>query len=253
MSPATVCGFESNPLIKRRVTALSILLTVVMVLAFSIPQAAQATTYRYWNFWVEQDNNWQFATVGAASTKPTDGETQAWRFSASAPGVASIPPADAPRVIFDVTCGETPVIVGKKRVAILVDSGDAILAPSGETPPALTAHCAIGDPDATGMELLNSVTQTRNDNGLICAIDGFPARECTAPVDDSLAAAITSAPSLTDSIVSVSSKDQDLAVGSESDSPTEGSGALAPVGTALVLGILAVIGFAYWRRSRSSR
>jgi hypothetical protein len=101
-------------------------LVLVTILLFSLSAAvgAQATAYRYWNFWTQDGDTWSYSPVGPASTNPTEGSVQAWRFDASSPGVAGLAPANSPRAAFEIACADVDPIVGIKRVAIVIDSGD---------------------------------------------------------------------------------------------------------------------------------
>ena len=134
-------------------------------------------------------------------------------------------------------------ITGTKRIAIVIDAGDPALAPEGETPPAPTAYCAVGKVDANGYELLKTVVELRTDNGFICGISGFPETECATPVSDYVASASPQRIPLTPI--------PDVAIeSSEQATDSTQTSSLAPVGTAVVIGLLAVAGFYFWRRRK---
>ena len=217
-------------------------LVLVTILLFSLSAAvgAQATAYRYWNFWTQDGDTWSYSPVGPASTNPADGSVQAWRFDASSPGVPGLAPANSPRAAFEIACADVDPIVDIKRVAIVIDSGDQALAPSGETPPEPAVYCAVGTLDANGYDLLKSVVVLRTDGGFTCGISGYPLSECATPVADYVASTppqpiTTHQPAVT------------------ADKPAESAAqsSLAPLGTALVFGLLSVAGFYFWRRSKS--
>ena len=50
-------------------------LVLVTILLFSLSAAvgAQATAYRYWNFWTQDGDTWSYSPVGPASTNPAEG------------------------------------------------------------------------------------------------------------------------------------------------------------------------------------
>lgn len=138
---------------------------------------AQAA-YRYWGYWLgtpDQAQQWTFASVGPAFRTPADGTVEGWRF-AVASLQSSTPPAIAPD--FDAICGPTPVRDGRKRVALIVDPGGASDAPEGQQPPGAWAMCVSAEPGANGMEILRSAADVRLDRGFVCAVAGYPTREC---------------------------------------------------------------------------
>lgn len=225
-----------RPLIRN----ISLVLVTTLMFSLSVAGNANAAEYRYWNFWTQEGDSWIFSPVGPASTNPLEGSAQAWRFDASSPSASGAPPADSPTEVFERVCGGVTPIVGTKRVAIVIDAGDPALAPDGEVPPAPTAYCAVGKPDTHGYDLLKTVVELRTDSGLVCAISGYPESECAAPVADYIAS--TPPQPIAQEPLPVVSQDADLA-------PSETG--LAQLGSALVIGLLAVAGFFFWRRSKS--
>jgi len=219
---------------------LGFVLAAILIFSVSVSGNASAATYRYWNFWTQNATSWSFSPVGPASTNPAEGSAQAWRFDASSPSVPGVAPADSPKAVFERACADVMPIVGTKRVAIVIDSGDPALAPDGETPSAPVAYCAVGKVDTNGYDLLKTIVELRTDNGLICGISGYPANECAAPVSDYLAS--ESAQPITDAVVI-----QDL----EATTPPSETSSLAPIGTAVVVGLIAVAGFYFWRRRKA--
>ncbi len=81
-----------------------------------------------------------------------------------------------PRAVatFDTLCAGTPAQAGKKRVGVVIDFGRAADAREGATPPAAKTGCAVVDPAANGIAVLNAVGATRTEKGLLCAIDAYP-------------------------------------------------------------------------------
>ena len=228
-------SIASRPLIQK----VSLALGATLMFCMSVAGHASAADYRYWNFWTQEGDSWVFSPVGSASTNPPEGSAQAWRFDASSPTDAGAPPADSPTEVFERVCGDVMPIVETKRVAIVIDAGDPALAPEGEVPPSPTAYCAVGKIDTHGYDLLKTVVELRTDNGFICGISGYPESECATPVTDYVAS-ISPQP-ITQELAPDVSRDADVASGQTS---------LAQLGSALVIGLLAVAGFFFWRRSR---
>ena len=229
-------SIASRPLIQK----VSVALGATLMFCMSVAGNANAAEYKYWTFWTQEGDSWVFSPVGSASTNPPEGSAQAWRFDATSPSVAGIPPADLPGAVFERACGDVLPIVGTKRVAIVIDSGDPALSPEGEVPPSPIAYCAVGKVDTHGYDLLKTVVELRTDNGFVCGISGYPVSECATPVNDYVAA--TPPQPITQELVADVVKD--AAVASSQTS-------MAQLGSALVIGLLAVAGFFYWRRSKS--
>jgi hypothetical protein len=225
-----------RPLIRN----ISLVLVTTLMFSLSVAGNANAAEYRYWNFWIQEGNSWIFSSVGPASTNPPEGSVQAWRFDATSPSVAGFAPADPPNTVFERACSDVLPIVGTKRVAIVIDAGDPALAPDGEVPPLPTAYCAVGKLDTHGYDLLKTVVELRSDNGFICGISGYPASECATPVTDYVNS--TPPQPIAQQLVPDASRDADIASSETS---------LAQLGSALVIGLLAVAGFFFWRRSKS--
>ena len=143
--------------------------------------AADATAYRFWTYWTKP-SGWEFSSVGA-SRVPSDGSVEGWRFAVSAAASSGKPPRSG--VTFDSVCGPTPAAAGSKRVALVVDFGSSADAPPGDSPPAgVATHCAVVAPGANGYAVLADFAALRVESGLVCAVDGYPARGCGEPVAD---------------------------------------------------------------------
>ena len=156
--------------------------TAMLALA---PAARAETAYRYWTYWSVTDGAWRFATLGPASAVPVDGSVEGWRFAiTSAAGSAGDAPETNPATAFDSICGGTPAQAGMKRVALTIDFGMPQDAPEGELSPVNINTCVVGELDATGYELLRSITEVRVGDGLICGIAGYPLAECAELVED---------------------------------------------------------------------
>ena len=173
------------------VTLTSVALVVVPLLAVTVAfgtgssaavaSTAQSVLYRYWSYWTASASTWSFASVGA-SHRVVDGSVEGWRFGIQGQGSLLLSPRAEPS--FAALCGGTAAPVGGIRVAVYVDYGLASSAPAGQAPPAgSTGTCAVlATSPFTGYAALASVTGLpRTDNGLVCAISGYPSGEC-API-----------------------------------------------------------------------
>jgi hypothetical protein len=157
---------------RSRVLAVPGLVTALvlgLVWALAAPASADATAF--WGYWQADGAKWAFAQTGPASTHPKDGAVEGWRFAKSS-GESGTPPRDAPD--FAKVCGSTPEKSGTKRVAIVIDYGEAADAPAGAAPPAAKTSCATVPENATGSDVLAKVARPQSDkSGLICSIDTF--------------------------------------------------------------------------------
>lgn len=202
----------------------------IAVLALA-PAARADTAYRYWTYWSVVDGAWRFSTIGPASAVPPDGAVEGWRFTiATAIGSAGDAPDRSPADAFESICGDTPAVPGKKRVALAVDFGMPEEAPAGERSPADIRECVVGDADATGYELLRSITDVRVADGLVCGIESYPLVECAELVDGRP----TSSPGMVP-------LPESITAAAQSTSST------GPLISALALLAAAVIGLLAWR------
>jgi hypothetical protein len=211
-----------------------------------VPAPAHAAAYRYWTYWQAAPTSvaWSFATQGPGTAVPADGAVEGWAFGVT---TDSASPEDAPASLpdFAAVCGDTPAQPDSKRVALVVDPGPAAIAPAGQTPPAPLATCVVAAPDASGYEILRSVAEVRTDNGLVCAVAGYPAGECAPVLDGAEAAEVLAAAS--------EAANSAVASGSPSASATPVDGSAAgtqsssgtPLATVGVVALL-VIGVVVW-------
>ena len=160
-------------------------ITATLVLAGLVgawgASTAEATSYRFWAYWLGSDTGWSFSNQGA-SRRPADGTVEGWRFAVSEASSSTTPPRHS--TSFAQICGSTAPQDGKKRVGLVVDFGTTTDAPKGETPPARIATCVLAPADANGYAVLTAAVQLRTDTGLICGMNGYPAAECGVAVAD---------------------------------------------------------------------
>jgi hypothetical protein len=166
---------------RRVVGALSSLLVAgAAVTALAGPAHAE-DGYQYWNYFHLENDSWAFSDVGAAEFVPEDGDVEGLRFGTSTPSQGIEPRADLAEVGFDTVCGDTEAAEGEKRVALVVDFG---VEEGNGTPPEPRADCAVGDESASTQELLGEVADVRVESGMLCGVDGYPAKGCGEAVPD---------------------------------------------------------------------
>lgn len=229
-------------------------LAAAIVVTITATGSAHASAFRYWTYWRGDDGSWTFSSAGPAFVIPQDGDVDGWRFGISTEaGSAAGAPATEPS--FDAVCGDMVAPEGQKRVALIIDPGSVAQAPPAQSPPPSVTTCVVIAGDATGYDVLRSVTTVRvNDKGLVCGVGGYPTGECAPVLSDDEVAAITaaggSAPpvsvTLTDEQASAIA-DSSLASGF---TPDAGSG--TPWPTIGVIAIaLGLVGVLMWRRRRA--
>ena len=158
------------------------LLAVLSGIALATPASAEEG-YRYWNYFHLKNGEWTFATTGPSGYTPKDGAVEGYRFGATpASDTDGLPPrADLTEVNFETVCAGTEAGSGEKRVAVVIDYGTEADA-EDSAPPEPRADCAVVPADANGMQVLQSVVDVRVENDFACALDGYPASGCGAPV-----------------------------------------------------------------------
>lgn len=164
-------------------------LALAAVLASAAP--AEASTYRYWTYWWgsgtgKTASGWTFAQVGPAGHRVDDTWVLGWRFATTST-VGSTPPRQS--ADFATLCpGLSAPVTGSVRVALVIDYGTTADAPPGQTPPTTSTvrrECLTVAAGSRGVDVLRAAGVTvRSENGLICALDGYPVGECAPVVAD---------------------------------------------------------------------
>lgn len=177
----------------RSLISLSLL---IITSSISIPSSNAATGYRYWGYFQAQGGatSWTAAMTGP-SVEVKDGDVEGWTFVFSNNDIPAIAPMMDPD--FATLCDGIPETAGKVRVGLVVDFGDANIAPSGETPMEFFSDCVVVPTGSVGLDVLKSALDVRaGESGLICGIAGYPAQECGAEIEAPTAqeAVTTSAP-----------------------------------------------------------
>ncbi|MET9883436.1 SCO2322 family protein [Streptomyces sp. NPDC006430] len=225
--------------------ALALACTLGILLTVLASSPALAAGYRYWSFWEGTGGPWQYATQGPSTARPADGSALGFRFAVSKDAAAE---AAQPRAAADfaAVCASTPAVEGRKRIAVVVDFGDAADAPAGEAPPqeAPRTACARVAPDATAAEALAEVAKPLryNSAALLCAVSGYPKQGCGEQVADT-----QSTPSST----SAAGKKNEDAKGAK-EAKDEGGGPSAGLLAGLAA-LAALAAAAVWQSRRRTR
>ncbi len=141
---------------------------------------AKAQAYRSWSFYHLKDGKWQYAETGPYSVVPPEGSVDGWRFATADMKTPRMPRATP---TFEDICGKTAGEAGKKRVGVVVDYGRKVDAAEGANPPSAIARCAVVPSGASSSEVLTAVALPRDDKGMVCSIDNYPAgMGCAEPL-----------------------------------------------------------------------
>ena len=193
----------------RRTTAAHRAASVVVGMLLALPLAgvvvvstaapAQASTYRYWTYWWGTDTGkphtgWKFAPQGPAFHGLGDQWVLGWRFSTTTT-VGGAQPRQSPS--YAALCPGTSPVAGSVRIALVLDYGTASDAPPGQKPPtsaSVRLECLVipMSPAPTGLTVLRAAkggVSVRDENGLICALDGYPVGECAPVIPDPIPSA----------------------------------------------------------------
>ncbi|HEV8024559.1 MAG TPA: SCO2322 family protein [Candidatus Nanopelagicales bacterium] len=209
------------------------------------PSASADSAYRYWSYWTSeaQSQQWSYATEGSGTRVPADGDVEGWRFGLA--GEASrIQPSITAN--FDEICSGQQGTEATKRVAVVIDPGDTSAAPPGEQPGALRTECVLAPTGATGYQVLLEIAQVRNDAGFVCGIDGYPESECAPLVQTSETTSPQTSPQPLSETASEPTNDIASAAAPSGESTDIGT----PLITAGAISVLALTGFALWRRGK---
>jgi hypothetical protein len=161
---------------------ITVVLTALAALAAAVATSAPAQAedgFKYWGYYQLSGGEWSASNKGADGVTPKDGTVEGWHYA-----ITTTKPNRPPRTeaTFEDICGGTTAEDGHKRVAVAIDYGTAAEANDGESPPKPEAECAVVPDDATGQQVLESVAQVRVEDGLSCAVNGYPASGCGDPV-----------------------------------------------------------------------
>lgn len=213
----------------------SLFLAAVATTALAAPAHGE-DGYQYWNYFHLDDDTWAFSQVGAADYQPEDGDVEGFRYGVSTQSQGIEPRADLTEVNFDTVCGDVEAGDGEKRVAVLLDYGTV-----DDDAPEPRADCAVLPEEASTQDALDQVSQVRAENGMVCALDGYPASGCGEPVPNADVPAdeepvAFAMPASADTADSAATDDG----GAAADPADEGSDTFATL--VLVAAVIAVLG-----------
>ena len=134
--------------------------------------------WRYWGYYQAAPGVKKWT---AAITGPTvdikDGAVEGWSFVFSSDDIPSIAPSAKPD--FKSICGGLAKDKDTKRIAVVIDFGSKSYAPKGEKVQKSISTCVRTAKESQGIDVLGQVVKLRADkSGLICGINGYPAKVC---------------------------------------------------------------------------
>jgi len=165
--------------INRKISGfISLVLLLTTSFAFTAPANASGKGWRYWAYYKAAPGE---KTWTAAMTGPTvdvkDGAVEGWSFVFDASDVPTVAPSAKPD--FNAICRRVKADKDLKRVALVVDFGRSAYAPKGEKVQKSFTKCVQIAKSAQGIDVLGQAVKIRAANsGLICGINGYPAKEC---------------------------------------------------------------------------
>jgi len=165
--------------INRKISGfISPVLLLTTTFAFTAPANASGKGWRYWAYYKAAPGE---KTWTAAMTGPTvdvkDGAVEGWSFVFDASDVPTVAPSAKPD--FNAICRRVKADKDLKRVALVVDFGRSAYAPKGEKVQRSFTKCVQIAKSAQGIDVLGQAVKIRAANsGLICGINGYPAKEC---------------------------------------------------------------------------
>jgi hypothetical protein len=158
---------------------LTMLAAFAGAIALSAPAQAESG-FKFWGYYHLTDGKWVASTKGADGYTAQDGDVEGFRYATTTQSDFNRPPRAMPT--FADICAGTKAAQGDKRVGIVLDYGTAQDTPEGDTAPHAEAACAVVPADASTQQALESVKPLRVEQGLVCAIGGYPSSGCAEEV-----------------------------------------------------------------------
>lgn len=164
--------------------SIAIVVALVAALSFHNPAISIAADkgWRYWGYFQAAPGS---TTWTAALTGPTvdiqDGAVEGWSFVFSSDDLPSLAPKAKPK--FSTICGDMKKKKNSKRIAVVIDFGAKSFAPKGEKVKKSIKKCIRTSLASQGIDVLGEVVKVRAEaSGLICGLNGYPAKECGAEI-----------------------------------------------------------------------
>jgi hypothetical protein len=231
-----------KPVAQARILRAAVILILLTLAGAMAAAPAQAASYRYWGYFHLTKGAWAFAQTGPTGVIPANGAVEGWRFAVADESSVRYPRA---KPAFATLCPAAVTKAGSKRVGLVLDFGRPADSADGSTPPAARATCVTVPDKATGADILVAGGATlRVSKTLDCAIDGWPATGCGDPV-----ANVSAAAARADTPITIAAPKAIPAGQSAAKSSTSPGLVL---GGAVVVALIAALGFAAWRRGRDA-
>lgn len=147
------------------------------------PSSAAEKGYRYWGYFqaAPGGTSWSEAMTGP-TVDVADGSVEGWVFTfAGGSVISAAQPKSAPS--FTTICKGVKASADTKRIGLVVDFGASVLSPKGEKPPKSITKCITAAKESVGADILGMAVKIRSgSSGLICSLNGYPAKECGVEV-----------------------------------------------------------------------
>ena len=157
------------------------LIGLVLLLSQLLPMTPASAADKGWRYWGYYQAAPGATKWTAAMTGPTvdieDGAVEGWSFVFSSDDIPSTPPSVKPN--FASICGKTKADKDTKRIALVIDFGSKAYAPKGEKVKKTITTCVRTAKTSQGIDVLGMAVKVRAaKSGLICGLNGYPAKEC---------------------------------------------------------------------------
>jgi hypothetical protein len=177
--------FNSNFFKKKSSRGFTPVIGLVLLLSQLIPMTPANAADKGWRYWGYYQAAPGATKWTAAMTGPTvdieDGAVEGWSFVFSSDDIPSTPPSVKPN--FASICGKTKADKDTKRIALVIDFGSKSYAPKGEKVKKPISMCVRTAKTSQGIDVLGMAIKVRAaKSGLICGLNGYPAKECGAEI-----------------------------------------------------------------------
>jgi hypothetical protein len=167
-----------NITFKKKLASTVILLLAISNISIISSASAADKGWRYWGYYQAAPGA---KTWTAAMTGPfvdiKDGAVEGWSFVFDATDIPTIAPSVKPD--FRTICGKVKADKDTKRIGLVIDYGSKAYAPKGEKVQKTFTTCIRTAKESQGIDVLGQVAKIRAaKSGLICGLNGYPAKEC---------------------------------------------------------------------------